>query len=54
MSNILAFFKLNSNQDMLSYFIFFKLSHAVSHFVEALHYKPEGCELDSRWGQLDL
>ena len=25
------------------------LGHAVAQFVEALHYKPEGREFDSRW-----
>jgi len=27
----------------------FSVFHAVSHLVEALRYKPEGCGYDSRW-----
>ena len=49
---LLILIKFHPN--ILSYFIFFKLSYAVAQLVEALHYKSEGCGLDSRWGQLDL
>jgi hypothetical protein len=28
--------------------------HVVVQFVEALHYKPEGCGFDSWWSQLNI
>jgi hypothetical protein len=28
--------------------------HEVTHLVEELRYKPEGCEFDSGWGRLNL
>ena len=28
--------------------------HAVAQLVEALHYKPEGCGFDFRWGSLEF
>jgi len=34
---------------VISYGYVTKLGHALTHLVEALHYKPEGRGFDSRW-----